>query len=166
MLCDGSHSPEELSVLYTMQIQMYGNMSSLTFGEENDIHISTVNDISGKNAKHDDVIKWKQWWIPRTKASDAELWCFRWSSRLSMVITQDNFRMIRWEEHCEKCAADRQTDGRTEISVHRAAWSQQKILINDSIASDLRRRVAAKVSPQQNKTNPRAYYTQCFVDEC
>ena len=44
--------------------------------------------------KHDDVIKWKHFprywpfvrgihrsrWIPRTKASDAELWCFLWSA--------------------------------------------------------------------------------------
>ena len=43
---------------------------------------------------HDDVIKWKHfprnwpfvrgidrsWWIPHTKASDAELWCFLWSA--------------------------------------------------------------------------------------
>ena len=41
---------------------------------------------------HDDVIKRKHfprywpfvrgihWWIPRTKASDAELWCFLWSA--------------------------------------------------------------------------------------
>ena len=43
---------------------------------------------------HDDVIKWKHFprywpfvrgihrsrWIPRTKASDAELWCFIWST--------------------------------------------------------------------------------------
>ena len=43
---------------------------------------------------HDDVIKWKHFprnwpfvrgihrsrWIPRTKASDAELWCFIWSA--------------------------------------------------------------------------------------
>ena len=42
---------------------------------------------------HDDVIKWEHfprycplcgefighWWIPLTKASDAELWCFLWS---------------------------------------------------------------------------------------
>ena len=45
-------------------------------------------------AHHDDVIKWKHFprywpfcgeytghqWIPRTKASDAELWCFIWSA--------------------------------------------------------------------------------------
>ena len=35
---------------------------------------------------HDDLIKWKRFprygprWIPRTKASDAELWCFLWSA--------------------------------------------------------------------------------------
>ena len=39
---------------------------------------------------HDDVIKWKHFprnwpfvrsrWIPHTKASDAELWCFLWSA--------------------------------------------------------------------------------------
>ena len=45
------------------------------------------------NWSHDDVIKWKHFprywpfvrgihrsrWIPRTKVSDAELWCFLWS---------------------------------------------------------------------------------------
>ena len=42
------------------------------------------------DAWHDDVIKWKHFlrywsfvrarrWIPHTKASDVELWCFRWS---------------------------------------------------------------------------------------
>ena len=44
----------------------------------------------GMSFSHDDVIKWnhfprywpfvrgihRSWWIPRTKASDAELWCF------------------------------------------------------------------------------------------
>ena len=46
------------------------------------------------NLNHDDDIKWKHFprywtfvrgihrsrWIPRTKASGAELWCFRWSA--------------------------------------------------------------------------------------
>ena len=36
----------------------------------------------------DDVIKWwnfpRYWWIPRTKASDAELWCFLWSTSCSL----------------------------------------------------------------------------------
>ena len=48
---------------------------------------------SNNNTMHDEVIKWnhfpRYWpfvrgihrsrWIPRTKASDAELWCFLWS---------------------------------------------------------------------------------------
>ena len=48
---------------------------------------------------HDDVIKWKHFprywpfarrihrsrWLPRTKASDAELWCILWSAPESMV---------------------------------------------------------------------------------
>ena len=43
------------------------------------------------SSKHDDVIKWKHFlrywpgihrsrWIPRTKASDVEHWCFLWSA--------------------------------------------------------------------------------------
>ena len=52
-----------------------------------------------------------------------DLWSFAWTSRLSMVITPENFRMIRWQEHCEKCVMDwRQMDR----SVLRAAWSQLK----------------------------------------
>ena len=49
---------------------------------------------SGRATLHDDVIKWKHFprhwplwgeftgdrWIPLTKASDAELWCFLWSA--------------------------------------------------------------------------------------
>ena len=34
--------------------------------------------------------------------------------------------MIRWEEHSEKGVTDRHTEGRTERSVLRAAWSQLK----------------------------------------
>ena len=57
-------------------------------------------------------------------------WPFAWTSCLSMVITPENFRMMRWEEHCQKGVTDgqrdRQTDGQTEISLLRAAWSQLK----------------------------------------
>ena len=45
-------------------------------------------------------------------------WPFAWISRLSMVITPENFMMIQWKEHCEKSVTDgqtdRQTDGRTD----------------------------------------------------
>ena len=44
----------------------------------------------GVMTTHDDAIKWKHfprywpfvWWISRTKASDAKLWCFLWSAHV------------------------------------------------------------------------------------
>ena len=53
----------------------------------------------GEENEHDDILKWKHFprywplcgeftghrWIPRTKASDAELWCFLWSAALKTV---------------------------------------------------------------------------------
>ena len=38
-----------------------------------------------------------------------------------VVITPENFMMIRWWEH-----RDRQMDGRMDWTIHRAAWSQLK----------------------------------------
>ena len=37
-------------------------------------------------------------------------WPLAWTSCLSMVITPENFRMIRWQEHCEKGVMDKWTD--------------------------------------------------------
>ena len=58
-------------------------------------------------------------------------WPLAWTLLLSMVITPENFMMIRWPEHSQKGVTDRQTDrqtdGRTERSVLRAAWSQLKM---------------------------------------
>ena len=62
-------------------------------------------------------------------------WPFAWTSLLTMVITPENFMMIRWWEHGEKGVTDRRTDGRTdgrtdrqtENTICRAAWSQLKI---------------------------------------
>ena len=53
-------------------------------------------------------------------------WPFAWTSLLTMVITPENFMMIRWWEHGEKGVTDRQTDRRTENTICRAAWSQLK----------------------------------------
>ena len=57
-------------------------------------------------------------------------WPFAWTSLLSLVITPENFMMIRWWEHSQKGVTDRQTDGRTDgqtdWTIHRAAWSQLK----------------------------------------
>ena len=59
-------------------------------------------------------------------------WPFAWTSLLSLVITPENFMMIRWEEHSEKGVRQtvRQTDRQTERGVLRAAWSQLKISMN------------------------------------
>ena len=37
-------------------------------------------------------------------------WPFAWTSRLSTVMTPENFRMIRWREHREKGVTDGRTD--------------------------------------------------------
>ena len=58
-------------------------------------------------------------------------WPFAWTSLLSLVITPENFMMIRWWEHSQKGVTDRQTDGQTDgrmdWTIHRAAWSLLKI---------------------------------------
>ena len=44
-------------------------------------------------------------------------WPFAWASLLSLVITPENFMMIRWWEHGEKRCdgrTDRRTDGQTD----------------------------------------------------
>ena len=65
-------------------------------------------------------------------------WPFAWTSLLTMVITPENFMMIRWWEHGEKGVTvrqtdgrtDRRTDGRTDWTSHIAAWSQLKIAMD------------------------------------
>ena len=61
--------------------------------------IRTSNRFLNFELFHDDVIKWKHFprnwsvvrgihrsrWIPHTKGSDAELWCFLWSASISTV---------------------------------------------------------------------------------
>ena len=54
-------------------------------------------------------------------------WPFAWTPLLSLVITPENFMMIRWLEHGEKGVTDGQTDRRTDWTSHIAAWSQLKI---------------------------------------
>ena len=39
-------------------------------------------------------------------------WPFAWTSLLSLVITPENFMMIRWWEHSQKGVTDGQTDGK------------------------------------------------------
>ena len=41
-------------------------------------------------------------------------WPFAWTLRRSLVITPENFMMIRWWEHSQKGVTDRRTDGQTD----------------------------------------------------
>ena len=66
------------------------------------------------NISHDDVIKWKifrvtgpLWgeftghrWIPLTKASDAELWCFLWSGTEQTVEQTTETPLCSLWRHC------------------------------------------------------------------
>ena len=69
-----------------------------------------------------------------TLTFDLGPWPFAWTSLLTMVITPENFMMVRWWEHGEKGVTDgrtdrrtdRQTDRRTDWTSHIAAWSQLK----------------------------------------
>ena len=62
-------------------------------------------------------------------------WPFAWTSLLSLVITPENFMMIRWWEHSQKGVTDRQTDRRMDWTIHRAAWSQLKTIGHLSYAA-------------------------------
>ena len=66
-------------------------------------------------------------WVLTSVTFDLWPWPFAWTSFLSLVITPENFMMIRWWEHSQKGVTDRQTDGQTDWTIHRAAWSQLKI---------------------------------------
>ena len=59
-------------------------------------------------------------------------WPFAWALPWLLVITPENFMIIRWWEHSQKGVTDgrtdRQTDRRTENTIHRAAWSQLKLV--------------------------------------
>ena len=56
-------------------------------------------------------------------------WPFAWTFLWSLVITPENFMMIRWWEHSQKGVTDGQTDRQTENTICRAAWSQLKMPI-------------------------------------
>ena len=55
-------------------------------------------------------------------------WPFAWTLLWSLVITPENFMMIRWWEHSQKGVTDRQMDRRMENTICRAAWSQLKTI--------------------------------------
>ena len=67
-------------------------------------------------------------WVVTTVTLTFDLWPwpFAWTLLLSLVITPENFMMIRWWEHSQKGVTDGQTDGQTDWTIHRAALSQLK----------------------------------------
>ena len=60
-------------------------------------------------------------------------WPFAWTLPWSLVITPENFMMIRWWEHGQKGVTDGRTDRRTENTIHRAAWSQLKYMLGRGV---------------------------------
>ena len=50
-------------------------------------------------------------WVKIKNVSDLGPWPFAWTSLLPLVITPENFIMMRWWEHSDKCEADEQMDG-------------------------------------------------------
>ena len=79
-----------------------------------------------------------------TLTLDLRPWPFAWASLWSLVITPENFMMIRWWEHIQKGVTDRQadrqterqTDGRTENTVHRAAKQRTIQIIHVSVYNE------------------------------
>ena len=65
-------------------------------------------------------------WVPNyvTLAFDLWLWPFAWTLLLSIVISPENFMMIRWEEHSEKGVTDWQTDIQTDIQTD--GWTDRQ----------------------------------------
>ena len=76
------------------------------------------------------VQKWLSWVVTSVTLT-FDLWPrpFAWTLLWSLVITPENFMMIQWWEHSQKGVTDRRTDGHTENTICRAAWSQLKISI-------------------------------------
>ena len=78
-------------------------------------------------------------WVLTSVTLTFDLWPWpcAWTSILSLVITPQNFMMIRWWEHGEKGVTegvtdrqtDGQTDGQTDWTSHIAAWSQLKTTV-------------------------------------
>ena len=62
---------------------------------------------------------------------DLEIWpsSFAWASLSSMLINPENFMMIRWQGHREKCVTDGETYRRTDRVVLRAAWLRENLIM-------------------------------------
>ena len=73
------------------------------------------------------VTVWKRLsWVMTSVTLTFDLWSwpFAWTLLWSLVLTPENFMMIRWWDHSQKGV----TDGQTENTICRAAWSQLKTI--------------------------------------
>ena len=71
------------------------------------------------------VLKRLSWVVTSvTLTFDLWPWPFAWTLPWSVVITPENFMMIRWWEHSQKGVTDRRTDGRTDRQTDRKYHSQ------------------------------------------
>ena len=86
-------------------------------------------------------------------------WPFAWTSLLSLVITPENFMMIRWWEHSQKGVTDRQTDGRTDWTIHRAAWLQLKMRVIKQINT-------SRTFPEWKHNHFDKTFSSIFSSEC
>ena len=92
-------------------------------------------------------------WVVTSVTLTFDLWPrpFAWTLRWSLVITPENFMMIRWWEHSQKGVTDRRTDGqtdrRTENTICRAAWSQLKNMFNFVVIETPAGQVLTKCRP-------------------
>ena len=75
-------------------------------------------------------VKFDDFFISVTLTLDLWPRPFAWTSLLSLVITPENVMKIRWWEHSQKGVTDGRTDRQTDWTIHRAAWSQLKIIWN------------------------------------
>ena len=83
-------------VYYTM-----GNITHIIIGYSHSIWRTQCYWIHISAHDHKDIIKWPfvrgiHWWIPLTKASDAELWCFLWSV-LEQMVVQTLEMLVIWD---------------------------------------------------------------------
>ena len=81
------------------------------------------------NALHDDVSTWKHFrvtgpicgeftdhrWIPHTKASDAEYWCFLWPAPEDITVNKTELDIFWWS--CDNCDAAYEDQGRAIASL-------------------------------------------------
>ena len=66
-------------------------------------------------------------------------WPFAWTLLWSLVITPENFVMIRWWEHSQKGVTDRRTDGRLRRIWSQLPWSKlHRILASSFLSSSYR----------------------------